>query len=73
MPTPPKPATVTVTYTGGQDQVDIAFPSGAAYRVDRGGSIDVLTVDAAVLSTDEWAGDGVGAAFTPTPALEADK
>ena len=73
---PPKtPATVTVAYTGGQDQVDILFPSGDTRRVVRGASIDVLPSDAAHLSPDEWSGDGVGAAFaTPNPtSLEADQ
>ena len=66
----PKPSTVTVTYTGGQDQVTVLFPSGDFRRVDRGASIDVLPGDAASLSPDEWE-----TSDTPTsiPAAEADK
>lgn len=74
---PPKsPSTVTVTYRGGPDQVDVAFPSGDRRRVARGETVDILPGDAATLSREEWDGDGVGTAFdeipVSTPSQEAD-
>ena len=45
---------VTVTYTGGIDEVSVLFPSGDFRRVKRGESIDVLPTDAASLSPVDW-------------------
>ena len=70
---PKTPQTVTVTYNGGLDQVDVAFPSGDRRRITKGDSVDILASDAAHLSPEEWGGDGVGAAFvTETTQPEAD-
>jgi hypothetical protein len=62
MPKPP-PSTVPVTYTGGMDAVEVAFPSGDHRTVARGETVDVFPADAATLSREEWSGVGVGTAF----------